>query len=148
MIVDSVGVRAVDIDAGVLRVNHRPVKLHGVNRHDSEPDTGFAVTRAQMLRDLRIMKKHNVNAIRTVHAGLKEFKNVFRPLRVVAFDQQTRSLTLYKYMDFRNSSDVVVTWRLLVDGKTVNEGKVDAAGLRIEPHEKGTVRLNDISVPD
>lgn len=50
-----------------LLVNGQAVTLRGVNRHDSDPVTGFAVTREQMLRDLVIMKQHNVNAIRTSH---------------------------------------------------------------------------------
>lgn len=52
---------------GVLTVNGKPVKLKGVNRHDSHPDRGYAVTREDMLLDLRLMKQHNVNCIRTSH---------------------------------------------------------------------------------
>lgn len=54
-------------EGGVLCVNGKPVKLKGVNRHDSDPDTGWTVDRAHMLRDLRLMKQHNVNCIRTSH---------------------------------------------------------------------------------
>jgi beta-galactosidase len=43
------------------------IKIHGVNRHDSDPVTGYAISREQILKDLKIMKEHNVNAIRTSH---------------------------------------------------------------------------------
>jgi beta-galactosidase len=66
-IAESVGLRQVEIRDGVLLLNKRPVKLRGVNRHDSDPVTGYAVTERQMLRDLTLMKTHNINAIRTSH---------------------------------------------------------------------------------
>ncbi|OZG69697.1 glycoside hydrolase family 2 TIM barrel-domain containing protein [Bifidobacterium eulemuris] len=51
----------------VITVNRRPIKLHGVNRHDSDPVTGPVIGEKQMLADLTLMKQHNVNAIRTSH---------------------------------------------------------------------------------
>ncbi len=62
-----VGLRHITWDQGVVRINGRPVKFRGVNRHDSDPKTGFAVSREQLIRDLIVMKQHNVNAIRTSH---------------------------------------------------------------------------------
>ncbi|WP_418666959.1 glycoside hydrolase family 2 TIM barrel-domain containing protein [Allofournierella sp.] len=62
-----VGLRQVSIQSGRLLLNGRPVRLKGVNRHDSDPLTGFAVTPAQALLDLELMKRHNINAIRTSH---------------------------------------------------------------------------------
>lgn len=50
-----------------LLINGRPVKLKGINRHDFSPDNGYAVTTAEMRRDLLLMKRANVNAIRTSH---------------------------------------------------------------------------------
>lgn len=67
VIVDSVGIREVKIIDGVLLVNGVAVKLKGVNRHDSDPVLGYAVGRKEMLRDLELMKQHNINAIRTSH---------------------------------------------------------------------------------
>lgn len=63
----KVGFRQVDIRDGVLCVNGRPVKLKGVNRHDHHPDRGKAVTLDDMRNDIRLMKRHNVNAVRTAH---------------------------------------------------------------------------------
>ena len=63
----KLGLRTLTWDKGIVKVNGAPVKLRGVNRHDSDPVTGFAITREQALTDLRIMREHNVNAIRTSH---------------------------------------------------------------------------------
>ncbi|MBR2406293.1 MAG: beta-galactosidase [Clostridia bacterium] len=62
-----VGLREVTVKNGVLYVNGQNVTFHGVNRHDSDPLTGPAVSREQVITDLRLMKEHNINAIRTSH---------------------------------------------------------------------------------
>ncbi|MBP3644956.1 MAG: beta-galactosidase [Clostridia bacterium] len=66
-IVDRVGFREICIENGVVKINGQAVKFKGVNRHDSDPVLGYAVGMEEMKRDLRIMKEHNVNAIRTSH---------------------------------------------------------------------------------
>lgn len=67
VIPDLVGVREVSVKEGVLLLNGSPIKLKGVNRHDSYPDTGYTASKEQLLTDLRLMKEHNINAIRTSH---------------------------------------------------------------------------------
>ncbi|BDR53232.1 beta-galactosidase [Bombiscardovia nodaiensis] len=67
VITDYIGIRQVSVDGNVVKVNGQPIKIHGVNRHDSDPVTGFTISQAQMMRDLQLMKEHNVNAIRTSH---------------------------------------------------------------------------------
>ena len=67
VIAKSIGIREIAIRDGVFYVNRTAIKLRGVNRHDSDPYVGFAVDRAHMERDLALMKRHNVNAIRTSH---------------------------------------------------------------------------------
>lgn len=64
---ERVGIRTVEIRDGVFRINGQPVKLRGVNRHESHPERGACVTREDMLQDLLLMKKYNFNAIRTSH---------------------------------------------------------------------------------
>ena len=64
---ERVGIRTVDVRHGVFRVNGQPVKLRGVNRHESHPVTGACISREDMLRDLLLMKQYNINAIRTSH---------------------------------------------------------------------------------
>ncbi len=63
----KVGIRTVCVKDGVILVNDRPIKFKGVNRHDSDPVTGYTISKEQALKDLRIMKEHNINAIRTSH---------------------------------------------------------------------------------
>ncbi|MBR6874107.1 MAG: glycoside hydrolase family 2 [Ruminococcus sp.] len=67
LIGERVGFRTVCIADGVFRVNGKKVKLLGVNRHDSYPDTGYAADIRKLKGDLELMKCHNVNAIRTSH---------------------------------------------------------------------------------
>lgn len=63
-----VGFRSVAVDeTGVLRVNGRRVVLRGVNRHEFDPDHGRAVSLEVMRRDVELMKRHNINAVRTAH---------------------------------------------------------------------------------
>ncbi|HLH57531.1 MAG TPA: glycoside hydrolase family 2 TIM barrel-domain containing protein, partial [Streptosporangiaceae bacterium] len=63
-----IGFRTVAItEAGVLTVNGRRIVLRGVNRHEFDPDRGRAVTRETMRRDVELMKRHNINAVRTSH---------------------------------------------------------------------------------
>ncbi len=62
-----VGFRTVEIRDRQLWVNGVPVKLQGVNRHDFHPDYGYAVPHEAMVRDIELMKRHNVNTVRTSH---------------------------------------------------------------------------------
>lgn len=63
----AVGIREVTIADGVVLLNGQKVKFRGVNRHDSDPVTGYTISREQAIRDLTLMKQFNVNAIRTSH---------------------------------------------------------------------------------
>ena len=63
----EIGVRRFEIKGKVLFVNGKKVKGKGVNRHDSHPQLGSATPVEHMLRDLYILKAHNVNMIRTSH---------------------------------------------------------------------------------
>ena len=67
VISDQVGIREIHVTNGVLYINGVKVKFHGTNRHDSDPETGFVISPQQLLRDLKLMKEHNMNAIRTSH---------------------------------------------------------------------------------
>ncbi|MBN1939252.1 MAG: DUF4981 domain-containing protein [Candidatus Aminicenantes bacterium] len=63
----KVGFRKVEIADGLLQVNGVPVLLKGVNRHEHDPRTGHAISEKSMLRDIRLMKQFNINAVRTCH---------------------------------------------------------------------------------
>ena len=66
-ITTKVGFRSVEIKEGQLLVNGIPTRLRGVNRHEMDPKTGKVMTEELMLRDIRLMKQANVNAVRTCH---------------------------------------------------------------------------------
>ncbi len=63
----EIGLRRFEIVGCVLYVNGKKIKTKGVNRHDSHPQLGSATPVEHMLRDLYIMKAHNVNTVRTSH---------------------------------------------------------------------------------
>lgn len=67
LIEEKVGIRKIEIDRGVFKLNGRHIKLKGVNRHDHHPRKGAAVSLADMERDILLMKEHNINAVRTSH---------------------------------------------------------------------------------
>ncbi|MEM8925798.1 MAG: glycoside hydrolase family 2 TIM barrel-domain containing protein [Actinomycetota bacterium] len=62
-----VGFTRVAVVDGLLEVNGRPVMIVGVNRHDHDPVTGKTVDPEAMRADLVLMKRHNINAVRTAH---------------------------------------------------------------------------------
>ncbi|KAK3692307.1 glycoside hydrolase family 2 protein [Podospora appendiculata] len=64
---ERVGFRRTELIDGVWSVNGSPVKLRGVNRHEHHPDSGRAVPYEFLKRDMLLMKRHNINAIRTSH---------------------------------------------------------------------------------
>lgn len=67
VITQQVGFRKVEIKDAQLLVNGKPVLIKGANRHEMDPNTGYAVSRERMLQDIRIMKELNINAVRTCH---------------------------------------------------------------------------------
>lgn len=66
-VVLPIGFRSVSVADGVFRVNGTPVTLRGVNRHEHHPDLGRTVPRETLEAELALMKRHNINAIRTSH---------------------------------------------------------------------------------
>lgn len=63
----KVGIREIKIDGTVFRLNGKAIKLRGVNHHDLVPETGRTLTRKQILDDLLMMKRANINFVRTSH---------------------------------------------------------------------------------
>jgi beta-galactosidase len=62
-----IGFRRVAIVDGILTVNGRRILFRGVNRHEFHPDSGRTLDDEVMLRDVLLMKRHNINAVRTSH---------------------------------------------------------------------------------
>lgn len=63
----KVGFRQVEIKDGLLQLNGVPLMIKGVNRHEFDPDTGRVISIDSMVRDIRLMKQFNINAVRTSH---------------------------------------------------------------------------------
>jgi beta-galactosidase len=62
-----IGFRTVALEDGLIKVNGRAVLFKGVNRHEWHPERGRALDPETMLRDVLLMKRHNINAVRTSH---------------------------------------------------------------------------------
>ncbi|GEA61706.1 beta-galactosidase [Vibrio comitans] len=63
----KVGFRQIEIKDGLLKLNGKPLLIRGVNRHEHHPERGHAITREDMLQDIKLIKQHNFNAVRTAH---------------------------------------------------------------------------------
>ena len=63
----QIGFRTVLIEDGIIKVNGRRIVFKGVNRHEFHPDRGRALSHQDMLDDVLLMKRHNLNAVRCSH---------------------------------------------------------------------------------
>ncbi|MBS7566778.1 DUF4981 domain-containing protein [Mucilaginibacter sp. Bleaf8] len=73
VIPQRVGFRKIEIKNGAFLVNGKPVLIKGVNRHETDPVTGQTISKEAMLRDIRLMKLFNINAVRTSHYPNSEY---------------------------------------------------------------------------
>ncbi|WP_306319065.1 MULTISPECIES: glycoside hydrolase family 2 TIM barrel-domain containing protein [unclassified Streptomyces] len=62
-----VGLREFALKDGLMRINGQPVSFRGTNRHEMHPDRGTALTRADMVKDIEVIKRMNINTVRTSH---------------------------------------------------------------------------------
>ena len=62
-----IGFRSVAIRDGLVTVNGRPITIRGVNRHEHDPETFHVISLESMERDIQLMKRNNINALRTSH---------------------------------------------------------------------------------
>lgn len=82
---------------------------------------------------------------RRPHTGLLEYKNVYRPARVVSYDLESGELVLHNYMDFDNLEDYAeIFYEMTQDGLVVGKGKLD--NVFVKPHEEGKTQLK-LSIP-
>ena len=63
----KVGFRKVEIKNAQLLVNGQPILIKGADRHEMDPDGGYIVSKERMIQDLQVMKRLNINAVRTCH---------------------------------------------------------------------------------
>jgi len=64
---ETIGFRQVEIRNSQILINGKPIILKGVNHHDFDQKNGYSISFKQMKEDIRIMKKNNINAVRTSH---------------------------------------------------------------------------------
>lgn len=83
---------------------------------------------------------------RTPHTGILEYKNVYRPVRVVSYDQETGKLVLHNYLDFDDLKDYLdIRFEVIKDGlSTVQKGKLSP--FSVMPHTDGVTELN-VTIP-
>lgn len=62
-----VGFRTIQIRNGQFFINGKAITIKGVNRHEFDPETGRTISRENMIKDISLMKQHNINAVRTAH---------------------------------------------------------------------------------
>jgi beta-galactosidase len=107
-----IGFRTVSIEDGVLLVNGEPVQFRGVNRHEFHPDHGRVVAHETMLEDVLLMKRHNINAVRTSHyPPHPEFLDLcdeYGLWVILECDLETHGFTFFGWE--KNPSDVA-EWR-------------------------------------
>ena len=83
---------------------------------------------------------------RTVHTGLLEYKNVYRPARVISYNKESGELVLHNYMDFDDLKDYVkISYELTQDGLVISKGKLPEVSAA--PHSEGKINLK-INVPE
>lgn len=63
----NIGFRKIEMKNSQLHVNGKAILIKGVNRHELDPDGGYVISRERMIQDIELMKKFNVNAVRTCH---------------------------------------------------------------------------------
>jgi len=83
---------------------------------------------------------------RTVHTGLLEYKNVYRPARVISYNKESGELVLHNYMDFDDLKDYVkISYELTQDGLVISKGILPEFSLA--PHSEGKTNLQ-VNVPE
>ena len=63
----KVGFRKIELKKDQVLVNGKAILFKGANRHELDPDGGYVVSRERMIQDIQVMKKFNLNAVRTCH---------------------------------------------------------------------------------
>ncbi|MCL1632950.1 NPCBM/NEW2 domain-containing protein, partial [Sporolactobacillus sp. CPB3-1] len=63
----KVGFREFELKNGQMTINGKPIVFKGVNRHEMDPDTGQTLSKSQMIKDIKLLKENNINAVRTSH---------------------------------------------------------------------------------
>ena len=116
---EKVGFRQVKIQDKVFYVNNIPVKLKGVNRHDFNTKTGATVTLDNIYQDILLMKKLNINAIRTSHyPNMPQFYQLCDKLGMYVMDEADLETHGMCAVDL----DHIKSWQEFAEDKRIEEG--------------------------
>ena len=63
----KIGIRKIAIEKGQLKINGKALLVRGVNKHEFTPEHGYVVSEEVMIKDIKLMKEHNFNAVRCSH---------------------------------------------------------------------------------
>ena len=136
VITDQVGIREIHIEDSVVYINGQKIKFHGVNRHDSDPVTGFVISYDQIMTDLRVMKEHNVNAIRTSHyPNAPEYYRLYDRLGFYVIDEADNEShgAGEEYAGDMPWSEKIKLWnQVIADNPDWTEATVDRTRLCVE----------------
>ncbi len=129
VITDHVGIREIHVEGNVVYINGQKVKFHGTNRHDSDPVTGFTISQAQMMKDLTLMKEHNINAIRTSHyPNAPHFYELYDAMGFYVIDEADNEShgTMCRYMEDSSWENASRHWNEpIADNPAFTEATVD-----------------------
>lgn len=129
VITDYVGIREIHAADGILYINGTKVKFHGTNRHDSDPVTGFTISLQQIMKDLTLMKQHNINAIRTSHyPNAPQFYQLYDRLGFYVIDEADNESHGADFV-YRSETDIEKRLKLwneaIADNPAFTEATVD-----------------------
>ena len=115
VIVDYIGIREIYTKDSVLYLNHVPIKFYGVNRHESDPVTGYVVGMEQMKQELALLKSHNFNAIRTSHyPSHPVFYQLCDRYGFYVIDEADIEAHGGEFLFFEKTNNSLVLWNVLV----------------------------------
>ncbi|WP_199035652.1 glycoside hydrolase family 2 TIM barrel-domain containing protein [Glycomyces salinus] len=107
-----IGFRTVALEDGLLKVNGKAVLFRGVNRHEWHPETGRTLDLETMRRDLEIMKRHNVNAVRTSHYPPdRRFLDLCDELGMWVIDECDLETHGFVHIDWKGNPSDLPEWR-------------------------------------
>src|SRR5699024_11208700 len=136
VITGHIGFREIHVEGNVLYINGQKVKFHGVNRHDSDPVTGFVISQEQIMKDLLLMKQHNINAIRTSHyPNAPHFYELYDRLGFYIIDEADNEShgTSARYLEAEDWDSQSLRWNeVIADNPAFTEATVDRARRCVE----------------